>query len=47
MKKLIVRFGSMLAALALVVTTIAANTTCTWVGFQPKMPDDAKKLRKF
>lgn len=46
-KKLMAKFGPMLAALALMVTTMSVNTTCSWVGYQDKVPENARKLRKF
>lgn len=36
-----------LAALALVVTTMTANSTCVFCMHQPKMPNGSEKLRKF
>ena len=47
MKKFIYKYASVLAALALVVTTVNANSTCYFVMHQDKMPESAKKLRKF
>lgn len=46
-KKMMMKFGPMLAALALMVTTVSVNTTCSWVGYQDKLPENANKLRKF
>ena len=46
-KKLMMKFGPMLATLALMVTTVSVNTTCTWVGYQDELPKNANKLRKF
>lgn len=46
-KQLMMKFGPMLAALALMVTTVSVNTTCTWVCYQDKLPESANKLRKF
>ena len=40
MKKIILKYGGMLAALAMV-------STCTWMTYQEELPDTAKKLRKF
>lgn len=37
----------MLAAFALMVTTYVANSACSWITYQEKLPVDAKKLRKF
>ena len=47
MKKLFMKYSGMLAALALVFTTLTANTACTWMSYQEKLPETAKKLRKF
>lgn len=47
MKTIITKFGPMLAAIALFVTAVGVNTTCTWVGYQPELPEGARKLRKF
>ncbi len=47
MKKIIYRFGGMLASLALMVTALNVNTACTWIVHQPKLPNGAEKLRRF
>lgn len=47
MKKLLMKYSGILAAMALVFTTLTANSTCTWVTYQEKLPKAAKKLRKF
>lgn len=47
MKKFFEKYGSMIAALALAVTTISANSACTWITYQPELPEVVKKLRKF
>ena len=36
-----------MAALALMVTTMATNRSCLWYFGQDKMPEDSKKLRRF
>ena len=36
-----------MAALALMVTTMATNRSCMWYLGQDKMPEDSKKLRRF
>lgn len=41
------KWGSVLTAFAVVVTTWSANTACTFVTHQPELPNGAKKLRKF
>ncbi|NCC15914.1 MAG: cyclic lactone autoinducer peptide [Clostridia bacterium] len=35
------------ATLAVVITTLNVNTVCLFMAHQPKLPDTAKKLRKF
>ena len=35
------------AALALSTTKSVANSTCMYITHQPKLPETAKKLRKF
>lgn len=47
MNKLITRFGGIVAALALAVTTMNVNSTCIFIVHQPKLPKGAEKLRKF
>ena len=47
MKKLIMKYGDMIATLALMVTTLNVNVACTFYAHQPKLPDGAEKLRKF
>lgn len=47
MKKIILKYGGMLAALAMAFTTLTVNSTCTWMTYQEELPDTAKKLRKF
>lgn len=49
MKKFISKhkIGSCVAALAVMVTAVTANSTCVWFSHQEKLPDSAKKLRKF
>lgn len=40
-------FGSVITSFAFIVATLNINTTCAWIAHQPKIPDVAKKLRKF
>lgn len=47
MKGLVYRLGSMIASLALAVTAMNINVACTWILHQPRVPEGAKKLRKF
>lgn len=51
MKSTILKFfkkhSGFFAALALTVTTLNVNSACLWINGQPKLPANAKKLRKF
>lgn len=47
MKKILMKYSGMLAAVAMVFTTLTANTACTWMSYQEELPETAKKLRKF
>lgn len=44
MKKIILKYGGMLAALAMVFTTLTVNSTCTWMTYQEELPDTAKNF---
>jgi len=37
----------MVAAIALSAAKGSANSTCMFVAYQPKLPESAKKLRRF
>lgn len=47
MRRITRRFGSFLAALAIMMTTLVVNSTCTILFYQDELPEEAKKLRKF
>jgi cyclic lactone autoinducer peptide len=47
MKKMNKKANHLLAKIALAVTKANANTTCPYYAHQPKLPEAAKKLRKF
>lgn len=47
MKAFLEKYASVLAALALVITTVTANSTCFYTMHQDELPESAKKLRKF
>lgn len=47
MKMFTRRFGSLLAALAIMITTATMNAACTFIMYQDALPEEAKKLRKF
>jgi cyclic lactone autoinducer peptide len=46
-KEFIKKYSSLLAALALVVTSLTVNSTCIFTMHQDEVPEVAKKLRKF
>lgn len=41
------KFGSVVAAFALMITTLNVNTACIWIAHQEILPKSAEKLRKF
>lgn len=41
------KLGGMVACLALMVTTMNINQACMLLVHQPKLPQNAQKLRKF
>lgn len=47
MKKYVVKLTRHLAAFALMITVLNANTSCLFLAHQPKLPSGANKLRKF
>ncbi|MEM1485835.1 cyclic lactone autoinducer peptide [Oscillospiraceae bacterium PP1C4] len=47
MTKNLLKWGNLLAAFAFVITTMTSNVACGWVYHQPKLPEAAKRLRKF
>lgn len=49
MKKLysfMTKFGGVVAAFAVVVTSFTANSACVWLAYQPEEPEDVKALKK-
>lgn len=46
-KSQVLKFCMTLASLALMVTSLNVNTACMLIAHQPKLPEGAKKLRKF
>lgn len=46
MKKLVYRFGSVFASLALMITVANVNTSCFFMAHQPELPKGAQKLKK-
>jgi len=47
MKKYVIKFGTILAGFALMITALNVNSACLFVAHQPKLPTGAGKLRKF
>ena len=47
MKKLFHKYGCLLAALAIAVTTMNENSACVFIMHQDSLPEEAKRLRKF
>lgn len=51
MKKFITKYiwkiGSCVAAFAVMMTALTANSTCVWFSHQEQLPNEAKKLRRF
>jgi cyclic lactone autoinducer peptide len=47
MKNIIVNTSELVAKTALKVTKIGANSACMLIAYQEKLPENAKKLRKF
>lgn len=47
MKQTIFKIGTSLASLALFVTMLNVNAACMLFVHQPKLPENATKLRKF
>ncbi|MCL2564257.1 MAG: cyclic lactone autoinducer peptide [Defluviitaleaceae bacterium] len=47
MDKLYLKFGSMVASLALVFSFVGANAACFGALHQPELPENVKKLRRF
>ena len=47
MRQLSIGTMSIMATIALVVTTIAVNRSCMWFLGQDEMPKHSEKLRKF
>ena len=39
--------GTTITSLAVIVTAISVNSACIYIMHQPKLPESAKKMRKF
>jgi cyclic lactone autoinducer peptide len=46
MKNLYAKYAGIIAALALMVTTVSVNRQCWLFAYQPKLPEGAEKLRR-
>lgn len=47
MKQIIWKLGKLVVAFSMVITTVSVNSTCPFVTYQPIVPENANKLRKF
>lgn len=44
---IIKKYGKYIVTIALCFTNLTVNSTCPFVTFQPKIPENAEKLRKY
>lgn len=42
-----IKINGLIAAISMLVLTIMANSACAFYAYQDKLPEEAKKLRKF
>lgn len=47
MNQFYLRFGSKIAALALVLVAFNVNTCCALYAYQPEIPEKANRMKKF
>ena len=47
MRKFLSKHGHIISVFALAITTFVANRSCVCLFHQSKLPDSAKRLRKF
>lgn len=47
MKNFMLKFGTVIASFALLITNLNVNNTCLFVAHQPKLPEGAKSLSRF
>lgn len=47
LNSLLVKLGTMVASLALLVTVSNVNSVCIGIAHQPELPEGAKDLRRF
>lgn len=43
---IITKFGGLVAAFVVVVTSLTSNSTCLWITYQPEEPEEVKALKK-
>lgn len=46
MKNMMRKFSTVVAGLALVITTCAVNSACYYFMYQPELPEGAERLRR-
>ncbi len=44
---LVTKFGGTMAAFAVMVAALTANSACFWLSHQPEEPDEIKQLKKY
>lgn len=47
LEKWVKKYSGIIAAFAMLVTTVVANSTCIYIMHQDELPESARKLRKF
>lgn len=43
----VTKFGGTMAAFAVMVAALTANSACLWLSHQPEEPDEVKQLKKY
>lgn len=38
--------GKLTASLAYGIASVSANTACAWLGYQPKLPESVRRMKK-
>lgn len=46
-KELFVKISKCVVSFAILLTSVAVNSTCPFVTYQPKLPESAKKLKRY
>ncbi len=47
MERFIRRYGKYLIAFAMFITTFSVNSTCPFAAYQPELPNESDKLKKY